>query len=82
MRVTPYQILLLAILVLWPLTIAGLLFLMSRLEQYVARLDVDSPQQAGLEPVEGASPDKEVRIVFGDEVVGEPAEPALRESGS
>lgn len=79
---TPYQILLLAILVLWPLAIAGLLFLMSRLEQYVARVDAGSPEEAGLEPVAGPSPDREVRIVFGDQVVAEQTEPALRESGS
>ncbi|MFN2526187.1 MAG: hypothetical protein ABR505_07980 [Actinomycetota bacterium] len=79
---TPYQILLLAILVLWPLAIAGLLFLMSRLEQYVARPDAESPEEAGLEPVAGAAPEREVRIVFGDKVVGDQVEPALRESGS
>lgn len=69
---TPYQILLLAILALWPLAIAGLLFLMSRLEQYVARLDANTPEQAGLEPIAGDGSEREVRIIFGEQVVGEP----------
>jgi hypothetical protein len=69
--VTPYQLFLLIMLVVWPLAVAGLLFLMGRLENYVARPDVDTPEQAGLEPVEGPSPDREVKIVFGDRVVGE-----------
>ncbi len=69
--VTPYQIFLLAVLVLWPVIIFGLLFLMSRLEDYVARVDAASPEEAGLEPVAGRSPEREVRIVYGDRVVGE-----------
>lgn len=67
---TPYQILLLVLLVAWPLAMTGLLFLMQRLERYVARLDAASPQEAGLEPVEGD--EREVKIVFDDHVVGEP----------
>ncbi len=68
---TPYQIFLLVVLIVWPLGILALLFLMSRLERYVARLDVSTPQEAGLEPVAGAAPEKEVKIIYGDRVVGE-----------
>lgn len=66
---TPYQLLLLAIVVMWPLAIAGLLFLMSRLESYVNRMDAATPEEAGLEPVEQTRPEKEVKIVFGDQVI-------------
>jgi len=69
---TPYQIFLTAVLVVWPLIIGGTLFLMSRLETYVRRLDAQTPEEAGLEPVEGAIEDREVRVVYGDRVVGEP----------
>jgi hypothetical protein len=69
--VTPYQLFLLAILIVWPFGIIGLLFLMSRLERYVERTGADTPEEAGLEPVSGESPEREVRIVFGDQVVGE-----------
>ncbi len=69
---TPYQIFLLAVLVVWPLIITGTLFLMGRLERYVERLDAETPEEAGLEPVKGSSEDREVRIVFGDRVIGEP----------
>jgi hypothetical protein len=72
---TPYQILLLILLVAWPLTIAGLLYVMQRLERYVARLDAQTPEEAGLEPVAGEAQDREVKIVFDEHVVGEP-EPA------
>ena len=68
---TPYQLFLLAVLILWPFMIIGLLFLMSKLEQYVNRLDADTPKEAGLEPVAGRSEEREVKIVFGDQVVGE-----------
>lgn len=68
---TLYQLFLLAVLILWPLVIMGLLFLMSKLETYVNRLDADNPQDAGLEPVSGESQEREVKIVFGDEVVGD-----------
>ncbi len=68
---TAYQGFLLAVLVLWPLLIVGLLFLMSKLERYVARIDAEHPEEAGLEPVDGGTEDREVRIVFGDRVVGE-----------
>ena len=68
---TPYQVLLLILLVAWPLTVAGLLYVMQRLERYVARLDAQTPEEAGLEPVEGESQEKEVKIVFEDRVVGE-----------
>ena len=69
---TPYQILLLILLVAWPLAIAGLFYVMQRLERYVARLDAPTPEEAGLEPVEGETEDREVKIVFEDQVVGEP----------
>ena len=69
---TPYQVLLLILLVAWPLTVAGLLYVMQRLERYVARLDAQTPEEAGLVPVEGESEEKEVKIVFEDHVVGEP----------
>ena len=69
---TPYQILLLVLLIAWPLAIAGLLLLMQRLEGYVARLDAATPEEAGLEPVEGESGDREVKIVFDEHVVRDP----------
>jgi hypothetical protein len=67
--VTRYQLVLLIVLATWPFVIMGLLFLMSRLEDYVARPDANSPEQAGLEPVSGESPDREVKVVYGDKVV-------------
>jgi hypothetical protein len=70
--VTGYQLFLLAVLVAWPLAIVGLLFLMSRLEEYEKRVGASNPREAGLEPVEGSPPEREVRIVFGEEVIGEP----------
>ncbi len=69
---TPYQLVLLIVLIVWPLAIFALLFLMHRLEEYVDRAEAQSPQEAGLEPVEGEPPDKEVKVVVGDRVVGEP----------
>jgi hypothetical protein len=66
---TGYQIFLVVILVTWPFIILGLLFMMSRLERYVARTDAPNPEEAGLEPVSGTSSEKEIRIVFGDKVV-------------
>lgn len=66
---TPYQLFLLAVLILWPVAIAGLLWLMSKLESYVRRIDADTPEEAGLEPVAGSAPEREVQIVFGDQVV-------------
>ena len=68
---TAYQGLLLAVLIIWPLAIVGILFLMSKLENYVKRMDAQTPEEAGLEPVEGETTDREVRIVFGDRIVGE-----------
>jgi hypothetical protein len=68
--VTPYQAFLLGVLVVWPLAIIGILFLMSKLENYVKRIDAHTPGEAGLEPIEGEGTDREVRIVFGDQVVG------------
>ena len=66
-----YQVFLAAVLVTWPLIIFGLLFLMSRMEDYVNRTDAETPQEAGLEPVEGRSGEREVQIRFGDQIVGE-----------
>lgn len=68
---TAYQAFLLVVLIAWPLTIIGLLFLMSRLEDYVRTMGAETPREAGLEPVEGHLRDKEVRIYLGEEVVGE-----------
>jgi hypothetical protein len=51
--------------------IIGLLFLMSKLESYVNRSEAATPEEAGLEPVTGSTGDREVRIVFGDQVVGD-----------
>lgn len=70
---TPYQLLLLAIFVLWPIVIFSLLFLMSRLENYVNRGDAQTPEEAGLEPITGESEEREVQIRFGDSLIGEPA---------
>ena len=69
MEVTAYQLLLLVVLALWPVVIFGLLFFMSRLENYVNRVEANTPEEAGLEPVEGEEPEREVRIRFGDQVV-------------
>ena len=66
---TRYQTILLVTLIVWPLAILALLFFMSRLEEYVQRLDARTPEEAGLEPVKGAAPEREVRIVVGDTVV-------------
>jgi hypothetical protein len=66
-----YQVLLAGVLVTWPAIIFGLLFLMSRMEDYVNRSDAATPEEAGLEPVEGHSGEREVQIRFGDQVVGE-----------
>ncbi len=68
---TAYQIFLAAVLVLWPLVIVGVLFLMSRLEDYVKKMDAQTPEEAGLEPVSGEPQEREVKIVFGDKVIGE-----------
>ena len=68
---TAYQVFLLVVLALWPVVIFGMLFLMSRLENYVNRSDAETPEDAGLEPVQGRSQDREVRIRFGDRIVGE-----------
>lgn len=67
---TRYQLFLLVTLVIWPLILMGTLFLMSRIESRLARSDASAPKQAGLEPVAGESEDREVKIVFGDKVVG------------
>ena len=68
---TPYQVFLLGVLLLWPVAIIGLLFLMTKLEDYVKRIDASTPEEAGLEPVAGKTGDREVKIVFGEQVVGE-----------
>lgn len=66
-----YRLFLLVVLVLWPVAIIGLLFLMSKLESYVNRSEAATPEEAGLEPVTGSAGDPEVKIVFGDKVVGD-----------
>jgi hypothetical protein len=63
---------LVVVLFLWPVAIMGLLYLMSKLEQYVKRIDAATPEEAGLEPVSGKTGDREVKIVFGDRVVEKP----------
>lgn len=68
---TKYQIFLLIVLIAWPFVILGVLFAMSKLEVYVQKMDADTPEEAGLEPVHGDTGEREVRIVFGDTVVGE-----------
>ena len=78
---TVYQVFLLVVLALWPVVIFGMLFLMNRLENYVNRLNADTPEEAGLEPVTGQSEDREVRIRFGDQIVGEP-KPANEETAT
>lgn len=70
-RVTAYQIFLFVVLVSWPIIITSILFLMSKLEDYVTKMDAQTPEEAGLEPVEGQPAEREVKIVFGDQVVGE-----------
>lgn len=69
---TRYQIVLLIVLAAWPFVILGLLFLMSRLENYVKTIGANSPAEAGLEPVSGRSDEREVQIVLDDKVIGEP----------
>jgi hypothetical protein len=76
-----YQALLLILLVLWPMAIIGLLYLMSRLEDFVKSEKASSPEKAGLEPV-GGRPEREVRIVFGDKVVGETPRPTRDQSSA
>ena len=66
-----YQVFLLGVLIIWPFVILGLLFLMNKLEVFVARSDAETPAEAGLEPVSGGGEEREVKIVFGDQVVGE-----------
>ena len=80
-NVTGYRIFLLAVLVVWPLVIAGLLFAMSKIESYVDRTDAETPEEAGLEPVAGRAREREVTIVFGDKVVASP-EPEHEPVGS
>ena len=75
---TPYQLFLAAVLFVWPLAIFALLYLMSRLESYVSRTGAGTPEEAGLEPVAGETTDREVKIVFGDRVGGEPQSPSDR----
>jgi hypothetical protein len=67
---TPYHLFLVVVLLSWPALICGLLFLMSRLEGYVEKMEASTPEEAGLEPVAGTSEEREVTIVLGDRVVG------------
>jgi len=66
---TGYQLFLLLVIIIWPFAIGALLFSMSRIENWIERMDAATPEEAGLEPVAGG--EREVRIVFGDQVVGE-----------
>jgi hypothetical protein len=66
---TGYQLFLLLVIIIWPFAIGALLFSMSRIENWIGRMDAATPEEAGLEPVAGG--EREVRIVFGDRVVGE-----------
>jgi hypothetical protein len=66
-----YHIFLVAILIVWPSTIFGILFLMDRLEQIMERPVASTPEEAGLTPVSGTSQEREVQIVFDDQVIGE-----------
>ncbi|MGH2698667.1 MAG: hypothetical protein ACRDJL_05630 [Actinomycetota bacterium] len=66
---TGYQLFLLLVIIIWPFAIGAMLFAMSRIEGWIERVDAATPQEAGLEPVAGE--EREVRIVFGDRVVGE-----------
>lgn len=67
-----YQIFLLVTLIVWPFVIGGLLFAMSKIEARLERTEASNPEEAGLEPVEGAEKEREVKIVYGDQVVGGP----------
>lgn len=69
---TSYRFFLIFVLVGWPALIAGLLYVMSHLETFVSRAAVETPEAAGLEPVSGHPEEREVKIVFGDKVIGEP----------
>jgi hypothetical protein len=69
---TAYQLFLLLVIIIWPFLIGGMLFAMSRIETWIERMDAATPEEAGLEPVSGG--EREVRIVFGDQVVGEPTD--------
>ncbi len=71
MGLSGYQIFLGVVLVLWPVSIVAMLYFMSKLEDYVKRLDADTPEEAGLEPVGGRSSEREVKIVYGGKVVGD-----------
>jgi hypothetical protein len=69
LEISGYQIFLLIVLIAWPFVIGGMLFAMSRVQDNIERSDATTPEEAGLEPVTGKAPDREVTIVFGDEVV-------------
>lgn len=67
-----YQLFLLLVFIAWPFVMAGLLFAMSGIETWIERMDAATPEEAGLNPVAGE--EREVKIVFGDRVVGESEE--------
>lgn len=67
---TSYQIFLIVTMITWPFVIVALLFFMGKIEAYVNRVDAETPEEAGLEPVLGRPEEREVRIVLGDKVVG------------
>jgi hypothetical protein len=66
---TGYQVFLLLVIIIWPFAMGALLFAMSGIETWIGRMDAATPEEAGLDPVAGE--EREVRIVFGDQVVGE-----------
>ncbi len=68
---TPYQVFLVVMLFVWPLTILGVLMLMAKLEERIERNPARTPEEAGLEPKVGKPEEKEVRIVFDGRVIGE-----------
>lgn len=75
---TAYHVFLVAIVIVWPSTIFGILFLMDRLEQIMERPVASTPEEAGLTPVSGTSEEREVQIVFGDQVVGDSSSQGAR----
>jgi hypothetical protein len=71
---TSYQLFLIITLAAWPFVLAGLLFGMSWIESLIERARASTPEEAGLEPAAGDPAAREVRIVFGDQVVPSPEE--------
>jgi hypothetical protein len=68
-RLTGYQLFLICLFVSWPVLIGAALLFMGRLERLVGKAEASTPEEAGLE---NGTSEKEVKIVFGDQIVGEP----------